>query len=141
MASEMDKVIWIVADAKTESAEEVTGERWGKDTGGGFGTRGPSREELGAKRFPVSFERLKENTSSFLEMVGELFAQAERQQAAGMKLDEVELAVEINGEGQLSILGSGGKVGGRGAITLKFKRESVNKVTADGKKLGDRDRD
>jgi hypothetical protein len=39
-----------------------------------------------------------------------------------MQLDEIELSVEINGEGQMSILGTGGKAGGKGAIKLKFKR-------------------
>ena len=40
-----------------------------------------------------------------------------------MQLDELELTVEINGEGQVSLLGTGGKVGTKGAIKLKFKRK------------------
>ena len=123
MSGNTEKTIWVVTDSVTDTDEEVSGERWGRDVGGGFGERAPSRGERKVRRAPVSFETLKQNTSDFLGMVGELFEQADRQQASGMKLDEVELAVEINGEGELSILGSGGKVGGKGAITLKFKRE------------------
>jgi hypothetical protein len=41
---------------------------------------------------------------------------------AGLALDEVELSVEINGQGQVSILGSSGTLSNRGAINLKFKR-------------------
>ena len=125
MESGSERTIWIVAEATPESPEEIEGERWGRDTGGGFGPkRGPSKEAAGAKAMPVSFEKLKQNAGDFLDMVGELFERADRQQPVGMKLDEVELAVEINGEGQLSLMGTGGKVGGKGAITLKFKRES-----------------
>ena len=127
MASGAERTIWIVTEATPESPEEIEGERWGRDTGGGFGTtRGPSKQQPAPRALPVSFETLKQNAGDFLDMVGELFDRAERQQSPGMKLDEVELAVEINGEGQLSLLGTGGKVGGKGAITLKFKRESSN---------------
>lgn len=120
MASETGKSIWIVAD-ETADSSPVTGERAGEDIGGGFGRRGPSPAPA-PRRFEVSFEQLKENTTGFLEMVGELFSQAAERAAPGMALDEVELAVEINGEGQLSLLGTGSKMGGKGAITLKFKR-------------------
>ncbi|WP_416669727.1 Pepco domain-containing protein [Egbenema bharatensis] len=37
-------------------------------------------------------------------------------------LDEVELSVEMNAQGQVSILGNGGSLSNRGAIKLKFKR-------------------
>ena len=40
-----------------------------------------------------------------------------------MCLDEVELSVEINGEGQVSLFGVGGKAGGKGGMTFKFKRK------------------
>ena len=43
---------------------------------------------------------------------------------AEMPLEEVEVSAEINGEGQLSLFGSGGKVGTKGAILLWFKRKS-----------------
>ena len=60
----------------------------------------------------------------FLQSVGRIFNDAERQttQSPGMRLDEIELSVEINGEGEVKLLGTGGKAGGKGAIKLKFKR-------------------
>ena len=42
-----------------------------------------------------------------------------------MALEEVELMVEVNGEGQLSLLGTGGKAGAKGAMTLKFKAKKL----------------
>ena len=50
-----------------------------------------------------------------------MFSQAE-QLRTGMQLDEIELSVEINSEGKVSLFGIGGKAGGKGAMTLKFKR-------------------
>jgi hypothetical protein len=38
-----------------------------------------------------------------------------------MKLDEVELAVEISGEGEVKLV-AGGKATGKGAIKMKFTR-------------------
>jgi hypothetical protein len=55
-----------------------------------------------------------------LQVVGDVFDQASRQ--SGLQLDEIELAVEINAEGQVSLLGNGGKLADKGAIKLKFKR-------------------
>ena len=37
-------------------------------------------------------------------------------------LNEIALHVEINGEGSLSILGTGGKLGGKGGMQLTFTR-------------------
>jgi hypothetical protein len=39
-----------------------------------------------------------------------------------MQLEELELAIEISGEGQVSLLGTGGKAGAKGAIKHKLKR-------------------
>ena len=53
-----------------------------------------------------------------------LFSHAEQQVSSksGLKLDEIEVTVEINGEGEVKLLGTGGKVGTKGGITLRFKR-------------------
>jgi len=40
----------------------------------------------------------------------------------GMVLDGVELSIEISSEGQISIVGSGGKLDVKGGIKLSFKR-------------------
>ena len=61
--------------------------------------------------------------ADFLRVMGRVVRRAQQSagELGGMELDEIELAVEVNTEGQLSLLGSGGKVGGKGAMTLKFK--------------------
>ena len=62
--------------------------------------------------------------SKFLQVVSGVFSRAEKQVnlQSGLKLDEIEVSVEINGEGEVKLLGTGGKAGTKGGITLKFKR-------------------
>ncbi|MEA5469768.1 hypothetical protein [Spirulina sp. 06S082] len=69
----------------------------------------------------VSAEVVREKMSDFVEMVGEMFDRAETR--TGMILDEVELSVEITGEGEVKLMGTGIGLEGKGAITLKFKRD------------------
>jgi hypothetical protein len=86
-------------------------------------------------RLPVS--QLEQNMNQFLQLIGRLFKQVDQQIGSGsdMKLDEVELSVEISGEGEVKLV-AGGKAAGKGAITLKFTRFRCKEV--DGKQLGDR---
>lgn len=112
--------------AETEAAIEVKtipdGARDGSDTGGSFG-REPVIETvttLKRKRVPLDAIALKAQMDGLLQVVGDLFTQADQQ--TGMSLSEVELSVEINAEGQVSIIGNGGKLGNKGGITLKFVR-------------------
>jgi hypothetical protein len=51
------------------------------------------------------------------EQMGRLFqAFSQADASTGLRLDEVELSVEISAEGQLSIVGNGGKLGNTGGI-------------------------
>lgn len=78
-------------------------------------------QERGVK---VSVGELEKNMSQFLQSVGRLFHQAEQQAvyASAIQLDEIEISIEISGEGEVKLIGTGGKAGGKGAIMLKFKR-------------------
>lgn len=73
---------------------------------------------------PVPVAKLEQGMADFLETMGRVLhqAQAKANEIGGMELDEVAISVEVNGEGQLSLLGSGTKVGGSAALTLTFKR-------------------
>lgn len=86
----------------------------------------PTHKISTSKGVPVSAQHLEAEMSRFLAMVGRLFHRAERQAAShsGLQLEEVELAVEITAEGQVRLIGNGAKAGGKGAITLKFKRSN-----------------
>jgi hypothetical protein len=116
-----ESTIWIVAEEITESSN-VSGARDSIDTGGGFGLKVSEKVTsiFTKKRVPLDAVALKSQMSGLLKVVGDLFNQAEEQ--TGMKLSEVQLSVEINAEGQVSLVGNGGKLANKGGITLKFTR-------------------
>lgn len=74
----------------------------------------------------VSVETLEQEMAHLLEVVDRLLIHSEdrRDRKSKMELDEIELSVEINGQGQISIIGNGAVAGGKGAIKLKFKRST-----------------
>ncbi|MGL5034469.1 MAG: Pepco domain-containing protein [Microcystaceae cyanobacterium] len=108
--------IWIIT--ATETAEE-TGAKSSFDRGPSYGQPESNRHQ----RTQVSAQALQANITEFLTVVETAFDKAEQSQTK-MQLEEVELVVEVNGKGQVSLWGTGGEVGGKGAITLKFKRKN-----------------
>lgn len=104
-----EETIWIVTD--DTSAQNSDSQRSYRET----------PQEKGIK---VSVGDLEEKMSRFLQSVGRIFRQAEQQtiHSSGLQLDEIELSVEISGEGEIKLMGTGGKAASKGAIILKFKR-------------------
>jgi len=102
--------IWVVTDDKPE---DDSSDR-----------KGLLDKFSGLKRIRVDSEKIEAEWNKVLGVVGRLLLEAEQQvgNKSGMQLDEVTLAVEINGKGQVSLMGVGGESSGKGAITLKFKR-------------------
>ncbi|MDA0865946.1 MAG: hypothetical protein O2890_05930 [Cyanobacteria bacterium] len=113
-----DDYIWIVTDAIP------TGSRDGNTPQNPYaGTASPPPRPP-RSGLPVSAAKLEQGMADFLQTMGRVIKNAQRRatELGGMELDEIELSVEVNGEGQWSLLGSGTKVGGSGAITLHFKK-------------------
>jgi hypothetical protein len=102
-----EETIWVVTDDMQDSE-----------------ARRDYRETDESRGVEVSVSALEQKMSHFLQSVARIFHKAEQQenQSSGMRLDEIELSVEVNGEGEVKLLGTGGKAGGKGAIKLKFKR-------------------
>ncbi len=122
MANEVAQ-LWIVTEVETtQTTEVVRGGRGGEDIGGGFSSPKVTEQvkTIVRQRVPLDAIALKTQMNGLLQVVGEVFNQATQQ--SDLTLDEVELSVEINAQGQVSILGSGGSVSNKGAIKLKFKR-------------------
>jgi hypothetical protein len=116
--------IWIIVE-ETSQTETTTGSRSGRDTGGRLGeTREVeiTEEAVSTKHRAVEVTKLKEEMQGFLQAMKEILEEAD-QPSAKIQLDEVQLSVEINGEGKVSLFGVGGKAGGKGAMTFKFKRK------------------
>ncbi|QLE58404.1 hypothetical protein [Nostoc sp. TCL26-01] len=75
----------------------------------------------------VSAQTLEQNMTNFLQVVGRLFSRAEKEAGvnSGLQLEEIELSVEISGEGEVKLIGNGAKAGGKGAIKLTFRRQEA----------------
>jgi hypothetical protein len=73
--------------------------------------------------FEVEVDILEIEMSHLIDVVKRLLTRAEKQTRNEIALDEIELSVEVNGKGQISILGNGVQAGSKGAIKLKFKRQ------------------
>ena len=115
--------LWVVAETELDSDTTENGGRKSVDTGPTYGKAKTLPETIAKvvrKRVPVDVKLLKAQMSGMLQVVNELYTQAEAQ--TGMQLEEVELKVEINAEGQLSLVGNGGKLSNTGGISLKFTR-------------------
>lgn len=105
--------IVIVTDETDETSVPIEGQRgWGEEVR----KRISNLKEV---RLPVA--QLEQNMTQFLRLIGRLFKQVDQEigSESGMKLDEVELSVEISGEGEVKLV-AGGKAAGKGAIKLKI---------------------
>ncbi|NEN90849.1 MAG: hypothetical protein F6K48_18800 [Okeania sp. SIO3H1] len=114
-----DNKIWIIGD---ETASKVSGEKDTVDTGSKYSNSSKESTESDRKRFQVKAEDLKREMSEFLKVIEDVFDQTDRE-TSNVKLKEIELSVEINGEGQVTLFGIGGKAGSKGAIKLKLERK------------------
>ncbi|MBD2210425.1 hypothetical protein H6G27_11115 [Nostoc linckia FACHB-104] len=120
--------IWIVTDdtpqiSIPDGTKGVTfrGGDWKEEIRETTGTKAPG------DAVKVSAQKLEQEMSHFLQVVGRLFSRAEQQAQgnSGMRLEEIELSVEISGEGEVKLIGSGAKASGKGAIKLTFKRQEA----------------
>ena len=114
--------LWFVTEMEaSETVEVIEGGRSSEDVGGGFGSSAVQavRRSL-TQRVQVSADELKQQIGNLAAIVGEVFDQS--QVETGLLLEQVELSIEISSQGQISILGTGGKLEGKGGIKLSFKR-------------------
>lgn len=127
-----DDYIWIVTDTAPASAPKQPGTRDG-GLPNPYESYSPSDVDSGRPGVRIPVEKLEQGMADFLRTMGRVVKQAKQRAVdlGGMELDEIELSVEVNGEGQLSLLGSGAKVGSSGAMTLHFKKASKNETSAD----------
>ena len=122
MSSTIPEKIGIITSIEEKKLDEK-GTRNSEDIGGTLGGAEEITAEIpGIKRTEVELEKLKAEMKGFIGAMREILDEADPPNSQ-MRLEEVELSVEVNGEGKVSLLGIGGKAGGKGAMTLKFKRK------------------
>ncbi len=99
--------IWIVTDDTPQISD---GKKEGNTRGGGWGeeTKIPDTKRV-ENAVQVDAEKLEQEMSRFLSVLDKVFTRAEQEtqvksgQKSGMQLEEIELSVEINGEGQVKL--------------------------------------
>ena len=121
------QTIWIITEESeaVNTSETVTrGGRGGGDIGGRLGAQiTETTEVVITRRKAVDVSKLKQEMQGFMQAMREMLDEADEPESK-IQLNEIELSVEINGEGQISLFGiGGGKAGGKGAMTFKFKRK------------------
>lgn len=122
MSSIIPEKIGIIISIDEKKMDEK-GSRNSEDIGGTLGGSEEITTEIsGIKRTEVELEKLKAEMKGFIGAMREILDEADPPNSQ-MRLEEVELSVEVNGEGKVSLLGIGGKAGGKGAMTLRFKRK------------------
>jgi hypothetical protein len=118
----------------TEAKVQDDGARSSRDTGAQFGGAKQQLLDRLQGTIEVPVDRLKHQVKQLVGLVTTVFDQAEYEvehkqpnvlpeNHRQLHLEEIELTVELNAEGQLGILGSGGKAGGKSGIKLKFMRK------------------
>jgi hypothetical protein len=118
--TEEDKSIWIITEPVSSDTLRISGDK------GNGKWNPPYQEKDGSQAIPVSAEKLQHKMSIFLKNIGYIFSGFERQATQSrvpIKLEEIELSIEINGEGEIRLFGVSGKAASAGAIVLKFKRK------------------
>ena len=122
--------LWIITEEVAETSTTTIGARGSHDTGGLLGSKTTEEQIIVTKekdkvvitRRKVEVTKLKQEMRGFIQAMRECLDEADTDDSK-IRLDEVEVSVEVNGEGQLSLFGTGGKVGGKGSLTFKFKRQ------------------
>jgi len=130
------KSIWIITEETSEvltttnETSTTSGAKGGGDIGGRLSgettkelvIKTKDNEIVTTKRKQVEVSQLKQEMQGFLQAMRETL-DADDVPDSKIQLDEVELSVEISGEGKVSLFGVGGKAAGKGAMTFKFKRK------------------
>jgi len=87
-----------------------------------FGGKGDTFDLLDEKqKIALPVEELRKNLESFMSSLEEILSAADKP-AAGMGLKGINVAVGINGKGQIGFLGTGAELGGSATLTLNFQK-------------------
>ena len=128
LAPMSDNVIWIITEPPNPPTvpPPIPGTSRGDQRLNPFGESLAPTSNQRQYAIPVQVDKLEQNMTTFLSNMGRVLNRARQSasEVAGMELEEIELSVEINGEGQVNLLGSGVKASSKGAMTLKFKAKA-----------------
>ncbi len=93
----------------------------GQAPASGYVERGLGDRLLGAGTSAIDVSSLKRNMERFFAQLQEIL-QAGGERVGPFALDQIEVHAQVNGEGKVCLLGSGGKLGVQGGIKFVLKR-------------------
>ena len=74
----------------------------------------------------IDAEKLGDEARAFMAAMEKVIAKLS-ERVGNYDLDTISVTAEVSAKGRLSLLGSGGEVGGKGGLTFTFKRSGVAK--------------
>lgn len=74
---------------------------------------------------PLSSKELSENFDGAMNLLGEMFETAKGKQFGGMRLDTMEVHLEVTANGKFAFLGSEAGLKGTTSFKLLFKRQKA----------------
>jgi hypothetical protein len=84
---------------------------------------GRSPEDFRYKRSEIPVDEFRLRVAEFVSGIESVIREIAAS-AGEYELDEVQVAVEVSAKGKLSILGTGGELAGKGAMTFKFRKSA-----------------
>lgn len=81
--------------------------------------RGFFEKRLARRAIPV--EQLQEEVKSFLNAMEKVIGSISTR-VGSFEMDTITVSAEVNAKGKVSLLGSGGEMGGKGGLSFSFKR-------------------
>jgi hypothetical protein len=69
----------------------------------------------------IDVQKLEDEVKSFLGALERIIGNLS-QEVGKYRMETVTVTAEVNAKGKVSLLGSGGEVGGKGGLTFTFKR-------------------
>jgi hypothetical protein len=76
---------------------------------------------------PVSI--VSKSFAQVLDNLGEVFNAAAKKTLGGMRLQEVEVSLDVSAEGKVGLLGTGASITGSTGLRLTFKRNDANEFS------------
>ncbi|MBK1987788.1 hypothetical protein A0J48_009600 [Sphaerospermopsis aphanizomenoides BCCUSP55] len=106
-----DEELWIVTASSSDNGVKSGAK------GGGFPSSDPKKDEE-TKDSRMKAGTLAKQMSHFVGVISGVFTDVQKQitTEGELQLDEITLTVEISGEGEVKLFGTGGKAGSKGAI-------------------------
>ncbi len=80
-------------------------------------------------RAVIDVDKLEAEMQNFFGVMGKVIGSLS-QEVGSYKVDTITVSAEVSAQGKVSLLGTGGEVGGKGGLSLTFKRSDNNKDNA-----------